>query len=150
LMSGERNEEDMDEPVIDHIGIAVRDLDQALALFTHLLGVSASRRETVEGEGVDMAVFETGGTRIELLSPLDPDSPVGRFLNRRGPGIHHVAIRRGDIHRLHEHLTSKGFTAPGGVRRGGEGRDVFFLKPGDTSGVLFEFTSPPSETPDRD
>jgi len=140
----------MDESVIDHIGIAVNDLDEASALFSKLLGKNESHREKVEGEGVEISVFEVGSIRIELLSPLASDSPVAKFLGRRGPGVHHVAIRHGDIPRIHEHLTGEGFTTPGGVRKGGEGRNVFFLKPGETSGVLLEFTSPPSGTSDHD
>jgi len=140
----------MDEPVLDHIGIAVNDLDETSALFSKLLGINESHREKVEGEGVEIAIFEIGGTRIELLSPLVPDSPVAKYLARRGPGVHHVAVRQTDIQRHYEILTDEGFTAPGGMRKGGEGRDVFFLKPAETSGVLFEFTSPPAERSDHD
>jgi methylmalonyl-CoA epimerase len=134
----------MNTPGIDHIGIAVRDLDKAGEIFSKLLGVRESHRERVEQEGVEISVFQTRGTRIELLSPLDEKSPIARFLERRGPGIHHIAIERPDIHEHAAHLSGHGFSLIGGVRTGGEGREVFFVDPKETSGVLLEFTSPPS------
>jgi methylmalonyl-CoA/ethylmalonyl-CoA epimerase len=132
-------------PFIDHIGIAVRDLDEASSTFARILGASESRRERVESEGVEIAVFETGGTRIELLSPLHEHSPIAKFLEKRGPGVHHISLGSRDIRGRHAELGRLGFTFPGGIRKGGEGREVFFLNPKETQGVLIEFTSPPGD-----
>jgi len=127
---------------IDHIGIAVRDLDEASSTFAGILGVSESRRERVESEGVEIAVFETGGARIELLSPLHEQSPVAKFLEKRGPGIHHISLGSRDIRGRYAELSRLGFTFPGGIRKGGERREIFFLSPKETQGVLIEYTSP--------
>jgi methylmalonyl-CoA/ethylmalonyl-CoA epimerase len=139
----EEEEAMMNTPSVDHIGIAVRTLDEASALFSKILGMSESHRERVESEGVELSVFEIGGARIELLAPTRPDSPVSRFLDRRGAGIHHIALRLDDVRSHHDRLVERGFRVLGSVRKGGEGREVFFLDPKETSGVLFEFTSPP-------
>ncbi len=134
----------MKRPSVDHIGIAVRSLDEASELFSRLLGMSESHRERVEGEGVEISVFDVGGARIELLAPLHAESPISKFLERRGPGIHHVALALEEVRAHHDHLVGEGFRVLGSLRKGGEGREVFFLDPKETSGVLFEFTSPPA------
>ncbi len=136
----------MNKTGIDHIGIAVTDLDEASAAFSRLLGVEESHREVVRQEGVEIAVFDMCGPRIELLSAFDEESPVARFLERRGPGLHHIAVKSEDIGALYERLAGLGLSLIGAVRSGGEGREVFFVNPKETSGVLFEFTSPPEDT----
>src|ERR1700758_5028443 len=79
--------------VIDHVGVAVEDIDAALALYRDALGMPLVHRETVSEQGVDAALLDVGDGHIELLQPLGPDTPVGKFLDRRGPGLHHVAYR---------------------------------------------------------
>ncbi|MFQ6103948.1 MAG: methylmalonyl-CoA epimerase [Candidatus Glassbacteria bacterium] len=134
----------MDQPSIDHIGIAVGDLDEASAVFRNVLGVEESHREEIVEEGVAISIFELATTRIELISPLDGQSPISKFLSTRGPGIHHIAIQKQDIRAHHQILLEKGFSVIGQIRSGGEGREVFFLHPNQTFGVLIEYTSPPS------
>jgi methylmalonyl-CoA epimerase len=133
---------------VDHIGIAVRDLEEASATFARILGMAESRRERVETEGVEIAVFETEGARIELLSPLHGLSPLAQFLEKRGPGIHHISLASGGLQEKASMLAALGFTIAGGIRPGGEGREVFFLHPKDTGGVLIEYTTPPAQRSD--
>lgn len=128
-------------PSVDHIGIAVDDLDEASSVFARLLGVRESRRERVESEGVEIAVFELRGARIELLSPLDARSPIAKFLQKRGPGVHHISLTSSSLESRLETLSRLGFESLGGIRKGGERRDVFFLSPKGTQGVLIEFTT---------
>jgi methylmalonyl-CoA/ethylmalonyl-CoA epimerase len=140
----------MEDMVVDHIGIAVDDLERASETFSKLLGIHESRRETVESEGVEIVVFDLDGARIELLGTLGEDGPIAKFIRKRGPGIHHIAIRCGDPSGHADNLTKQGFNLLGKIRKGGEGRDVFFLPPAETSGVLLEFTSPPEKASDTD
>src|SRR5688572_26708832 len=79
--------------LIDHVGVAVDDLDGALRLYEGTFGMPVAHRETVEEQGVEAVLLDVGDTHVELLSPLGPDSPVGKFLDRKGPGLHHVAYR---------------------------------------------------------
>jgi methylmalonyl-CoA epimerase len=135
----------MGKSSIDHIGIAVENLDEAAKVFSKLLSITESHREKVVNEGVEISVFEVGETRIELLSPIEETSPVAKFLKRRGPGVHHIALRLDELRGHYEELTEQGFSVIGKIRKGGEGRDIFFLDPRETSGVLLEFTTPPSQ-----
>src|SRR6201991_145901 len=82
---------------IDHIGVAVEDLDAAIALYDESLELALVHRETVEAQGVEAVLLDVGETHVELLSPLGPDTPVGKFLAKRGPGLHHVAYQVPDI-----------------------------------------------------
>src|ERR671924_296257 len=82
---------------IDHVGVAVDDMDAALALYRDALGLPLSHREVVEEQGVDAALLDVGDGHVELLAPLGPDTPVGKYLERRGPGLHHVAYAVDDI-----------------------------------------------------
>src|ERR671918_714108 len=82
---------------IDHIGVATDDFEGALALYEKTLGMPLSHRETVESQGVEAALLDVGDCRVELLRPLGPETPVGKFLDRRGEGLHHVAYRTADI-----------------------------------------------------
>lgn len=121
-----------------HIGVAVRDLDQAERAY-RALGAELRGRETVEGEGVEVSFVELGGVHIELLRPLGDEGGVARFLRERGQGVHHIAFRTPDItHSLHE-LSEQGIHPVGdGPRPGAGGRSVAFLHPRDTGGVLLE------------
>ena len=93
---------------LDHVGIAVPDLDQAVATYERLLCVAPAHRERVEDQGVEEVLFAVGTSYIQLLGALGPDTPVGRSLERRGPGVHHVAYRVDDVAAALEHLRAEG------------------------------------------
>jgi methylmalonyl-CoA/ethylmalonyl-CoA epimerase len=124
---------------LDHVGIAVEDLDGALPLYTGALGMELVARETIPEQGVDAALLEHGGERIELLAPLRPETTVGRFLTRRGAGVHHVAYGVDDIDAALAELAGRGVelidTAP---RRGLHASRVAFVHPRASAGVLSE------------
>jgi methylmalonyl-CoA/ethylmalonyl-CoA epimerase len=129
---------------IDHIGVAVEDLGAALALYSGPLGLSGVHRETVAEQGVEAALLDVGDGHVELLAPLDPDSPVGRFLNRRGPGLHHVAYRVQDIDAALQEARAAGLRLLDEQSRTGiRGSRVAFLHPEATGGVLTEIVQPP-------
>lgn len=120
---------------VDHVALAVASLDDALPLYERLSGASGSRPETLPSQGVRVAFVGD----LELLEPLDADSPVGRFLARRGPGLHHIAYRTGDLRSELRRLAAQGYelidTEP---RPGARGHQVAFLHPRSTGGVLVE------------
>ena len=124
---------------LDHIGIATHQLDEALALWRDVLGLSVDLTEDVKGQGVKVAMLPIGETHIELLEPLSEDSPVGKFLEKRGPGIHHLALRVPDIRATLAQLKEQGTRlideAP---RLGARGCLVAFVHPSSTNGVLLE------------
>jgi methylmalonyl-CoA/ethylmalonyl-CoA epimerase len=124
---------------IDHIGIATRQIGESLSLWVDSLGLVVESTEEVPEQGVRVAMLPIGETRVELLEPLSNDSPVGRFLEKRGPGIHHVAIRVADIHAELTRLRESGARlideAP---RVGAGGCLVAFVHPSSTGGVLLE------------
>jgi methylmalonyl-CoA/ethylmalonyl-CoA epimerase len=124
---------------IDHIGIATRQIDEALALWRDALGLEVNFTEEVTEQGVRVAMLPIGETHIELLEPLREDSPVGRFLQKRGPGIHHVAIKVADIRASLAQLKEKGTRLIDETpRRGAGGCLVAFVHPSSTNGVLLE------------
>lgn len=126
-------------PVVDHIGIAVPALEEAVRLYTAILGREAGGRETVASEGVRLAFFGEGPGRVELLEPTGPDSPVARFLARRGAGVHHVCLRVPDLHEAVDRAREAGAELiPPGIRRGAGGRRVAFLHPRSAGGILLE------------
>lgn len=132
-----------EEPKIDHVGIAVKSLERAAGLYAELLGEEPAGREEVPGEGVEVAFFGRGGGRVELLEPTDDESAVARFLERRGPGIHHVCLRVEDVEAAVERATAAGAElVPPGIRTGAGGSRVAFLHPRSTGGVLLELTEP--------
>lgn len=124
---------------IDHLAIAVNSLEEAIPLYSALLGENASGREEVSSEGVEVAFFGRGPGRLELVEPLEEDSPVGRFLERRGPGIHHLCLRVADLEESLRNAEDAGaeVVAPR-IRAGAGGRRVAFLHPRSTGGVLVE------------
>jgi methylmalonyl-CoA epimerase len=128
---------------IDHIGIAVNSLQSAIPVFEAMLGENPAGRESVPSEHVEVAFFGHGEGRIELLEPSGPGSPVAKFLERRGPGLHHVCLRVADIDDTLARLARSGILPiPPGVRAGAEGGRVAFLHPRDCGGVLLELVAP--------
>ena len=124
---------------LHHIGIAVRSIEDVLSRYVDELGLQLEFTEEVAAEQVKVAVLTAGDTRIELLEPTDPDSPVGRFLDKRGPGVHHLAFRVADTGDVVRVLTEGGapFIEPS-PRPGAGGRTVAFIRPRYLGGVLVE------------
>jgi len=129
---------------VDHIGIAVHDLDAAVEHYRRSLGVEPSHRETVEEQGVEEVLFPVGTSYIQLLRPLGPDTPVGKFLARRGEGVHHIGYRVGSVADMIAHLKGEGVPlvdeAP---RPGSRGTTVAFVHPKGFAGVLVELVQEP-------
>jgi methylmalonyl-CoA epimerase len=124
---------------IDHVGVAVEDIDAALALYRDTLGLALVHRETVSEQGVDAVLLDVGDSHIELLQPLGPDTAVGRFLARRGPGLHHVAYRVASVEETLNALSVAGIRLiDERPRTGIRGSQVAFLHPASTGGVLTE------------
>ena len=127
---------------VHHIGIAVEDLDAAVATYTALFGATLEHRERVEDQGVEAASLHVGSSRIELLAALGPDTPVGKFLAKRGPGMHHVAFEVADVAAELDRLKADGVELiDESPRRGMFGLQVAFVHPEATGGVLAEFVS---------
>jgi len=125
---------------IHHLGIAVDDLEAAISRWTALFGATLERRERVQDQGVEAASLSVGGSRIELLAPLGDETPVGRFLAKRGPGMHHVAFQTADVAAELARLRADGVELIDETpRRGMFGLQVGFVHPEATGGVLAEF-----------
>lgn len=128
---------------IDHVGVAVADLDAALALYRDGLGMELEHRETVTEQGVDAALLGVGEGHVELLAPLGPDTPVGRYLAKRDPDIHHVAYAVDDIDAALAALRAAGLRLIDEQPRAGiRGSRVAFLHPAALGGVLTEIVQP--------
>jgi methylmalonyl-CoA/ethylmalonyl-CoA epimerase len=128
---------------IDHVGIAVEDLDAALALFEGAFGMPAVHRETVEEQGVEAALLDVGENHVELLRPLGPDTPVGKFLAKRGPGIHHVAYQVTDVEAALASCRDAGLRLIDETPRTGiRNSRVAFLHPATAGGLLTEIVQP--------
>lgn len=124
---------------IEHLGIAVADLETAIPLYTKLLGTTCYKREIVESEGVETAFFRMGDSKIELLQSLDTDGLIARFIEKKGEGIHHVAYAVENINKEMERLASEGFQLLNTVpKAGADGKWVCFLHPKKAGGVLVE------------
>ena len=124
---------------IDHLGIAVRSIGDALAFYRDALGLELKGTETVEDQGVNVALLPVGESRIELLEPVSADSPVGRFIAKRGEGLHHICYEVSDLTSKLEELKLRGVRVLEGYPRpGAEGNPVAFLHPASASGVLVE------------
>ncbi len=124
---------------VDHIGIATRTIEEGLELWRDTLGLKVEFTEDVTEQGVRVAMLPIGDTLIELLEPLSNDSPVGKFLEKRGPGIHHVAVRVTDIRASLAQLKQKGSRLIDETpRRGAGGCLVAFVHPSSTNGILLE------------
>ena len=128
---------------IDHVGVAVADMDGALALYRDVLGLPVAHRETVEEQGVDAALLDVGDGHVELLAPLGPETPVGRYLAKKGPGIHHVAYAVDDIEAELERLRDAGLRLIDETPRVGiRNSRVAFVHPAAVGGVLTEIVQP--------
>lgn len=124
---------------LDHVAIAVASIDDALAALQPVTGAESTHRERVEAQGVELVFLGTGDGRLEILQPLSPDSPVGRFLEKRGPGLHHIAYRVADVDATLRDLAGRGFELIDQKGRPGAlGHRVAFLHPRSTGGVLVE------------
>jgi methylmalonyl-CoA epimerase len=128
---------------IDHIGVATDDLDAAVALYEGTLGMPVAHRETVESQGVEAVLLDIGEGHVELLRPLGPDTPIGRYLNDRGPGLHHVAYAVDDIDVVLGKLKEAGIEMIDSEPRVGIRQSrVAFVHPRSTGGVLTEIVEP--------
>ena len=126
---------------IEHIGIAVKDLNTAEALYTRLLGEGPYKREAVESEGVMTSFFRTGPNKIELLESTRPDGPIAKAIEKRGEGIHHIAFEVADIHAEMDRLRAEGFILLNEEpKRGADNKLVCFVHPKSANGVLVELT----------
>lgn len=124
---------------VDHVAIAVHDLDEALSRFSAMYGVVAAHRETVEQQGVEEAMLAIGGSFVQVLQPLSPETAVGRFLAKRGEGLHHVAFAVPDIEAALDHLRSDGARLIDETPRiGGGGHRIAFVHPEAFAGTLIE------------
>lgn len=131
---------------IDHIGVAVEDLDQAIALYRDSLKMELAHREVVEEQGVEAVLLDVGEGHIELLRPLGPDTPVGKFMAKNGSGMHHVAYAVADIEVALRQADAAGLIAiDERPRTGIRGSRVAFLHPRSTAGVLTELVEPAKE-----
>lgn len=128
---------------IDHIGVAVEDIEAALPLYRDVFGMHLAHREIVEEQGVEAVLLDVGENHIELLAPLGPDTPVGKFLAKRGPGLHHVAYQVSDIETALQALQAAGQTPLDKSPRVGIRKAlVAFLEPRETGRVLTELVQP--------
>lgn len=126
-------------PPVDHVGIAVPSLREAVPLYTALLGRAPDGTEEVPSEGVRVAFFGRGPGRVELLESAGAESPIARFLERHGPGLHHLCLTVPDLERAVERAVSAGAEPiPPALRRGAGGARVAFLHPRSSGGVLLE------------
>ncbi|HWH92584.1 MAG TPA: methylmalonyl-CoA epimerase [Baekduia sp.] len=128
---------------IDHVGVAVEDLDASIALYELTYNMKLVHRETVAEQGLEAVLLDVGENHVELLAPLGPDTPVGRFLAKSGPGIHHVAYQVTDVDAVLEQLKTSGMRLIDQVPRAGiRGSRVAFLHPAASGGVLTEIVEP--------
>lgn len=124
---------------IEHIGIAVKNIEESNALFEKLFGKPAYKSETVESEGVTTSFFEAGPNKIELLEATHPNSPIAKFIEKKGEGIHHIAFAVNDIKAEAKRLASEGFILLNEEpKKGADNKWVMFLHPKSTNGVLIE------------
>jgi methylmalonyl-CoA/ethylmalonyl-CoA epimerase len=124
---------------IEHIGIAVKSLEHSNDLFSKLFGESSYKTEAVESEGVKTSFFKVGTNKIELLEAINDDSPIAKFINKKGEGIHHIAFEVDDIEAEVKRLTQEGFVVLNETpKKGADNKLVVFLHPKTTNGVLIE------------
>jgi len=124
---------------IEHIGIAVRDLENANQIFEDVLNTSSYKSETVESEGVTTSFFKVGPNKIELLKATNPESPIAKFIAKRGEGIHHIAFAVDNVEEEIKRLTKKGYRLINQMpKNGADNKIIAFLHPKSANGVLIE------------
>jgi methylmalonyl-CoA/ethylmalonyl-CoA epimerase len=123
---------------IEHIGIAVRDLEAAERIFEDILGEPAFKRESVPSESVNVSFFQTGESKVELLESTDAEGPIAKHIERRGEGLHHLAFAVDDLQDEIDHLKSLGYRVISGPKEGADQKMIAFLHPADSSKVLVE------------
>ena len=129
---------------IDHVGIAVRDLEAAVERYRTTLGIEPVHRERIDSDGVEEALFKVGSSYVQLLAPTGPDTPIGKFLEKRGEGVHHVGYRVDDVAAMVEHLKAEGVPmVDEKPRPGSRGTTVAFAHPKGFGGVLVELVQEP-------
>ena len=128
---------------IDHIAIAVNDVEESAKIYQQALGVDSVEFETVESEGVKVAIIALENGRIELMQPTNDSSPIKKFLDKKGPGLHHMALDTSDIEGEVERMEGCGIQFLGKIRPGSAGTKVTFIHPKSLSGVLAELCSHP-------
>lgn len=131
---------------VDHIAIAVNSVEEALKNYQKILNVNHLEIEMVPHEKVKVAMLELEDTRIELMEPTAPDSPISKFLSERGEGIHHIAITADDIEKDVARAKSQGMRMLGEIRSGSYGRKITFIHPKSLNGVLTEFCEAPPKS----
>jgi methylmalonyl-CoA/ethylmalonyl-CoA epimerase len=130
---------------VDHIAIAVNNVDEALKNYQKIVNINHLEIETVPNEKVKVAMLNLEDTRIELMEPTSDDSPIKKFLVERGEGIHHIAITADDIEKDIERALANGMKMLGGLRTGSYGRKITFIHPKSLNGVLTEFCEAPAK-----
>ncbi len=128
---------------IDHIAIAVNNVEDAAKQYQQALGVKEVIYETVESEGVKLAIIKLENGRIELMQPIRDDSPIKKFLEKKGEGLHHMALATDDIEKEYERMEGCGIQFLGKIRDGSEGTKIVFIHPKSLHGVLAELCSHP-------
>ena len=128
---------------IDHIAIAVNDVEASAKVYQKALGIDEIEFETVESEGVKVAIIQMENGRIELMQPTKDDSPIKKFLDKKGPGLHHLALETDNIEGEVERMEGCGVQFLGNVRPGSAGTKVTFIHPKSLEGVLAELCSHP-------
>lgn len=124
---------------IDHIGIAVKDLEAAIETYEKLLNTPCYKREVVESQKVETAFLQTGQSKVELLGATDPESVINKYIEKKGEGMHHVAFEVDDIHAEIKRLKSEGFTLLSDIPKpGADKKQIVFLHPKSSNGVLVE------------
>jgi methylmalonyl-CoA/ethylmalonyl-CoA epimerase len=123
---------------IEHIGIAVRDLEAAERIFEDILGEPAFKRESVPSESVNVSFFQTGESKVELLESTDADGPIAKHIEKRGEGLHHLAFAVDDLQDEIDHLKTLGYRIISGPKEGADQKMIAFLHPADSSKVLVE------------
>ncbi|MCD6546065.1 MAG: methylmalonyl-CoA epimerase [Thermotogae bacterium] len=123
---------------MDHIGIAVRSIDDKLRLYRDILGLKISSVEELKDRGLKICFLNVGDSGLEFLEPISDNSEISKFLEKRGEGIHHIAFYVDDIEKVVESCEKSGFKVVSGIEKGAEGKKVAFLHPKSTGGVLIE------------
>lgn len=123
---------------IDHVGIAVRSIDDSLTFYRDILGLEFEGIEVLEDRGLKTAFLKTGESEIELLEPISEDSTIYKFLEKKGEGIHHLALEVDDVEEKKDIMEQKGANFIGEVSIGAGGKKIIFIHPKSTSGVLME------------